>query len=91
MLSVGVPLDVVWDCTPATALSVYKAYIDRVYDEVDKTEILAWKVGYNVALGFHSPKKYPQKPNLVSRDDDNDEPALSYEEQVARLFGEVPD
>ena len=61
MLSVGVPLDVVWGTTPATAIEVFKSYVNRVYDDVDKNEILAWKIGYNVALGFHSPKKYPNK------------------------------
>lgn len=90
-LQVGVPLDVIWGTTPATALKVYESYVNRIQDEANKLEIQSWRSGYYNALAWHQPKKFPKKPSIKKHIDiDDDVTAQQYENEVVDFLSKLP-
>ena len=71
MLSVGVPLEVIWETTPACALKVYESYVERLNEESEKLEFLAWRVGMYSGWAWNSPKTYPKKCPIKKKNNDD--------------------
>lgn len=54
-----------WDMTPAEINGRIAAYRANVNQRLEADDAFAWMVGAYVAQGFHQPKRYPKKPNMV--------------------------
>jgi hypothetical protein len=53
--------------TPAEVKGRIKAHEIAQKRAVEDADVLAWLIGSYVAHGFHDPKHYPKKPNVVAR------------------------
>lgn len=85
------PMDAIWETTPATAMKVYENYVARLQTEVDKVELLAWRMGYYNTVGFHQPKKYPRKPAIKKPETIDSETAQKeYEDELDAFLSKLP-
>ena len=51
--------------TPAEINGRIKAYSEAQNRAMERIDALAWMVGSYTAQGYHQPKKYPKKPDMV--------------------------
>ena len=70
--------------TPAEVKGRIKAHETAQKQAMLDADALAWMIGTYVAHGFHDPKHYPKKPNMVEKplpkgtmDDDDIKDALT--------------
>ena len=53
--------------TPAEVKGRIKAHETAQKRAAEDADVLAWLIGSYVAHGFHDPKHYPKKPNVVAQ------------------------
>jgi hypothetical protein len=66
-----------WHMTPREIDGRMKAWSANVQRHREDMDDLAWMIGHYAAWGYHNPKQYPKKPNLISKvniPDEDDEP-----------------
>jgi hypothetical protein len=51
--------------TPAEVNGRIKAFVEGQNRVLEGHDTLAWMIGSYVAQGYHNPKKYPKKPDMV--------------------------
>lgn len=54
-----------WDMTPAEISGRLRAHRASENQRIEGYDTLAWMIGNYVAQGYHQPKKYPKKPDMV--------------------------
>jgi hypothetical protein len=54
-----------WDMTPAEISGRLMAHTATLNSQLEGYDTLAWMIGSYVAQGYHQPKKYPKKPDMV--------------------------
>ena len=58
-----------WDMTPAEISGRLRAHRVTANQRMEESDALAWMIGSYVAQGYHQPKKYPKKPDMVKIQD----------------------
>ena len=56
-----------WRMTPAEVSGRLKAHAARQQTAMERMDMLAWMTGVYAAKGYHDPKKYPKRPNLIEK------------------------
>ena len=51
--------------TPAEVKGRIKAHEIAQKRAIEDADMLAWMIGHYASFGFHDPKHYPKKPNMV--------------------------
>lgn len=64
---IGLDLDLYWEISPKQFQKYIDAHIRRAKDRAREVDSSNYNLGKYIAIGFHSPKKYPDKPFLVDQ------------------------
>ena len=54
--------------TPAEVKGRLKARETACKRELENMDSLAWMIGHYASFGYHDPKNYPRKSNIVAKD-----------------------